>query len=167
MLVLGIDPGTRVTGYGLVRSESGAMECAEFGVIKNSASLPLVECYARIFEGIDELLKSYDVTTVAVESQFFYKNARSALKIGEARSAAVLPAALRRIPVMEYSPTRVKKAVVGIGAATKDQVQAMVTNMLKIKDTRMLPDASDALAIAITHIHALKYGQTITDAEEK
>lgn len=167
MLVLGIDPGTRVTGYGLVRSESGAMECAEFGVIKNSASLPLVECYARIFEGIDELLKSYDVTTVAVESQFFYKNARSALKIGEARSAAVLPAALRRIPVMEYSPTRVKKAVVGIGAATKDQVQAMVTNMLKIKDTRMLPDASDALAIAITHIHALKYGQTIIDAEEK
>ena len=167
MLVLGIDPGTRVTGYGLVRSEMGAMECAEFGVIKNSASLPLVECYARIFEGIDELLKSYDVTTVAVESLFFYKNARSALKIGEARSAAVLPAALRRIPVMEYSPTRVKKAVVGIGAATKDQVQAMVTNMLKIKDTRMLPDASDALAIAITHIHALKYGQTITDAEEK
>jgi len=167
MLVLGIDPGTRVTGYGLVRSESGVMECAEFGVIKNSASLPLVECYARIFEGIDELLKSYDVTTVAVESQFFYKNARSALKIGEARSAAVLPAALRRIPVMEYSPTRVKKAVVGIGAATKDQVQAMVTNMLKIKDTRMLPDASDALAIAITHIHALKYGQTINDAEEK
>ena len=130
MLVLGIDPGTRVTGYGLVRSESGVMECAEFGVIKNSASLPLVECYARIFEGIDELLKSYDVTT-------------------------------------EYSPPRVKKAVVGIGAATKDQVQAMVTNMLKIKDTRMLPDASDALAIAITHIHALKYGQTITDAEEK
>ena len=115
MLVLGIDPGTRVTGYGLVRSEMGAMECAEFGVIKNSANLPLVECYARIFEGIDELLKSYDVTTVAVESQFFYKNARSALKIGEARSAAVLPAALRRIPVMEYSPTRVKKAVVGIG----------------------------------------------------
>ena len=167
MLVLGIDPGTRVTGYGLVRSEMGAMECAEFGVIKNSANLPLVECYARIFEGIDELLKSYDVTTVAVESQFFYKNARSALKIGEARSAAVLPAALRRIPVMEYSPTRVKKAVVGIGAATKDQVQAMVTNMLRIKDTRMLPDASDALAIAITHIHALKYGQTITDAEEK
>ncbi len=167
MLVLGIDPGTRVTGYGLVRSESGVIECAEFGVIKNSASLPLVECYARIFEGIDELLKSYDVTTVAVESQFFYKNARSALKIGEARSAAVLPAALRRIPVMEYSPTRVKKAVVGIGAATKDQVQAMVTNMLKIKDTRMLPDASDALAIAITHIHALKYGQTINDAEEK
>ena len=167
MLILGIDPGTRVTGYGLVRSESGVMECAEFGVIKNSASLPLVECYARIFEGIDELLKSYDVTTVAVESQFFYKNARSALKIGEARSAAVLPAALRRIPVMEYSPTRVKKAVVGIGAATKDQVQAMVTNMLKIKDTRMLPDASDALAIAITHIHALKYGQTINDAEEK
>ena len=78
MLILGIDPGTRVTGYGLVRSESGIMECAEFGVIKNSASLPLVECYARIFEGIDELLKSYDVTTVAVESQFFYKNARSA-----------------------------------------------------------------------------------------
>lgn len=157
MLVLGIDPGTRVTGYGLVRSEGNVLECAEFGVIKNSAALPLIECYARIFEGIDEIVKSYDVSTVAVESQFFYKNARSALKIGEARSAAVLPAALRRIPVMEYSPTRVKKAVVGIGAATKEQVQGMVKNMLKIKNEKMLPDASDALAIAITHIHALKY----------
>lgn len=157
MLVLGIDPGTRVTGYGLVRSEGNVLECAEFGVIKNSAALPLIECYARIFEGIDEIVKSYDVSTVAVESQFFYKNARSALKIGEARSAAVLPAALRRIPVMEYSPTRVKKAVVGIGAATKEQVQGMVKNMLKIKNEKMLPDASDALAIAITHIHALNY----------
>ncbi|MBO7542813.1 crossover junction endodeoxyribonuclease RuvC [bacterium] len=157
MLVLGIDPGTRITGYGLIRSEGSALECAEFGVIKNSQSLPLIECYARIFEGIDEILKGYDVSTVAVESQFFYKNARSALKIGEARSAAVLPAALRRIPVMEYSPTRVKKAVVGIGAATKDQVQGMIKNMLKIKNERMLPDASDALAIALTHIHALKY----------
>lgn len=157
MLVLGIDPGTRVTGYGLVRSEGNVLECAEFGVIKNSAALPLIECYARIFEGIDEIVKSYDVSTVAVESQFFYKNARSALKIGEARSAAVLPAALRRIPVLEYSPTRVKKAVVGIGAATKEQVQGMVKNMLKIKNEKMLPDASDALAIAITHIHALNY----------
>ena len=157
MLVLGIDPGTRVTGYGLIRFENNVMECAEFGVIKNSASLPL------IFEGIDEILKSYDVATVAVESQFFYKNARSALKIGEARSAAVLPAALRRIPVLEYSPTRVKKAVVGIGAATKDQVQSMIKNMLKIKNERMLPDASDALAIAMTHIHALKYPQPLDD----
>lgn len=163
MLVLGIDPGTRVTGYGLVRSEGNVLECAEFGVIKNSASLPLIECYARIFEGIDEILKSYDVATVAVESQFFYKNAHSALKIGEARSAAVLPAALRRIPVLEYSPTRVKKAVVGIGAATKDQVQSMIKNMLKIKNERMLPDASDALAIAMTHIHALKYPQPLDD----
>ena len=163
MLVLGIDPGTRVTGYGLIRFENNVMECAEFGVIKNSAALPLIECYARIFEGIDEIVKSYDVATVAVESQFFYKNARSALKIGEARSAAVLPAALRRIPVLEYSPTRVKKAVVGIGAATKDQVQSMIKNMLKIKNERMLPDASDALAIAMTHIHALKYPQPLDD----
>ena len=160
MLILGIDPGTRVTGYGLIRYENNNMECAEFGVIKNSASLSPTEGYARIFEGIDEILKSYDITAVAVESQFFYKNARTALKIGEARCAAIMPAALRRIPIREFAPTRVKKAVVGIGAATKEQVQAMILNMLKIKDRRMLPDASDALAIAITYVHALKYPQT-------
>lgn len=167
MLVLGIDPGTRITGYGLVRSEGSSLECAEFGVVKNAASLSSQECYARIFEGIEEILKSYAVDTVAVESQFFSKNAHTALKIGEARCAAIMPAALRRIEIREYAPMRVKKAVVGIGSATKEQVQAMVLNMLQIRDRNMLPDASDALAIAVTHVHALKYDNALNLAGDK
>lgn len=167
MLVLGVDPGTRVTGYGLVRYEGNKLECVEFGVVKNSATLSSEECYARIYEGIDELMKSYAVDCVAVESQFFAKNAHTALKIGEARCAAIMPAALRRIPIREYAPMRVKKAVVGIGSATKEQVQTMVVRMLQIKDTKMFKDASDALAIAITHVHAKEYSDLLTPAGNK
>lgn len=153
MIVLGIDPGTRITGYGLVRDDHNVLTCIEYGAIKNPASLDAWKCHLKITDGIEKIIREYQIDCVAVESQFFFKNARTALRIGEARSVALLPVTRAGIPIAEYTPKRVKKAVVGTGTAQKEQVQHMVRTLLNIKDTITPEDAADALAIAICHIH--------------
>ena len=92
MLIMGIDPGTRTTGYGIVRSEGDSLVCVEYGAVQNAAKLTVYECHARIYEGILKLMREYSITAVATEAQFFSKNVRTALRIGEARSVALLPA---------------------------------------------------------------------------
>jgi len=153
MLVIGIDPGTRSTGYGIIRVDGPRITCVEYGAIQNAARLSVWECHVRIYDGIAKLTQEYAVNAAAVESQFFFKNVLAVLRIGEARSAAMLPLTRAGVPIVEYAPRRVKQAVVGRGSATKPQVAAMVMTLLNLRAPIEPEDASDALAIALCHAH--------------
>lgn len=154
MMIMGIDPGTRSTGYGIVRYERGELSCVEYGAIRNAATSSVWECHVRIYEGIAHLVREYRLDAGAVESQFFFKNVQAALRIGEARSVAILPLSQAGVPVYEYAPSRVKQAVVGRGSARKEQVQFMIRTMLNLRQAVEPDDAADALALAICHVHA-------------
>ena len=122
-IVLGIDPGTAVTGYGVVsHRDDGAVFLLECGVIRTSAGEPLPDRIREIFLGIREVIERFQPSSVVVEDVFQGKNIRSALTLGHARGAILLAAALQELPIAEYSPREIKKAVVGTGSATKDQV---------------------------------------------
>jgi crossover junction endodeoxyribonuclease RuvC len=155
MLVLGIDPGSTATGYGLVRGEGTRLAAVDFGVIATRAALPFPQRLRRIFEGLRTLMTGHRPDAAAVESLFFARNVQSVLKLGQARGAALLAAALEGVPVFEYAPRQVKGAVSGFGGAEKGQVQAMVKAMLGLADPPRPTDAADALALAICHHHAL------------
>jgi crossover junction endodeoxyribonuclease RuvC len=153
MLILGVDPGTRVTGYGLIRSNGKECETIDFGCIRPPVKLIAHERYLAIFEAIEHLLDKYTPEAVAVETQFFHKNAQSAMKLGMARCAVILAALKRGIKVYEYAPRKAKLAVVGHGGASKFQVQKMIQVILKLKEIPEPEDAADALALAICHAH--------------
>jgi crossover junction endodeoxyribonuclease RuvC len=151
MRILGIDPGSRFTGYGIIDVQGDQASVVEQGVIRAGGG----EFNARlgvIFEGLKQLIEEHAPTEVAVETVFFRHNAASALKLGMARGAAVCAAISMGLPVAEYSPRSVKQAIVGRGAADKVQVQHMVTVLLRLAETPA-EDAADALAVALCHQH--------------
>ncbi len=153
MKVLGIDPGTLITGYGIVESADGGrlVRVCE-GEIVTAQGSPLSERLLVISKRLAEIVDKYRPDTVSVESLFYAKNVKSAILLGHARGVAFLSAAAFGIPVAEYSPAKIKQAVVGYGGATKGQVQKMVKFLLKTGEDPK-PDAADALAAAICHIH--------------
>lgn len=152
MTILGIDPGTAVTGYGVVsRAADGALALVECGVIRTSARAPLPERLTQIFEGISELMDRHAPAAVAVEGVFFGKNVRTAVVLGHARGAILVAASLRGVHVAEYPPAEVKSAVVGTGRATKEQVGYMVKRLLRLRDQPRPDDAADGVAVAICH----------------
>ena len=153
MIILGIDPGTRVTGYGILRTP---MEPIDFGCIRPPLNALLETRYKIIFEGIEALIEKHKVEAVAVESQFVMKNVQSALKLGMAKGMAFLAAARAKIPVYEYTPKKAKLAVVGTGQASKLQVQRMIQTLLKLPNLPEPEDAADALALAICCSHNLR-----------
>lgn len=155
-VILGIDPGTIVTGYGVIRETDRYWEPLDFGCIRPPLKLKPQEKYLAIFEGIDHLLEKYQPEAVSVETQFVYKNVQSALKLGMARGAVMIAAARRGIEVFEYAPTKAKLAVVGNGGASKFQVQKMVQMQLKLSQMPEPADAADALALALCHAHTRK-----------
>jgi crossover junction endodeoxyribonuclease RuvC len=157
MKVLGVDPGTLVCGYGLVEADGDRLRALEYGVVRSSAD-DLPERLKAIYEGLCTVIERFEPDVVAVEGAFFGKNVRSALKIGEGRGVALLAAAVNGRPVAEYAPAMVKKAVVGSGRAHKSQVQQMVRVLLELPELPTPEDASDALAIAICHLHRLPAG---------
>jgi len=154
-IVLGIDPGSRCTGYGLVRERSGALELVSTGTIRTIARDDLSRRLADIFQGICALILEYAPAEAAVEEVFNAKNSNSALKLGQARGAAIVACAHNRTPVFSYEPTLIKKSLVGAGRAGKDQVAFMVARMLGCRSgsPAWSRDASDALAVAITHLN--------------
>lgn len=154
--ILGIDPGTRITGYGLIRVAPPFLEPLDFGCIRPPPKLPLAERYLILFEALEALLDRFQPEAVAVESQFVLKNAQSAIKLGMAKGMVILAAAKRKIPVHEYPPKKAKKAVVGNGAASKFQVQRMIANLLRLPNLPEPEDAADALALAICHANNLR-----------
>jgi crossover junction endodeoxyribonuclease RuvC len=155
VLILGIDPGTAVTGYGVVaRKGGGAVSLVECGVIRTSAGEPLARRIREIYLEVDALLDRHRPHAMAVEDVFQGKNVRSALTLGHARGAILLAAALREVPIAEYTPSEIKKAVVGTGQATKDQVGFMVKQQLRLRAAPSPADAADGVAAALCHCMA-------------
>jgi crossover junction endodeoxyribonuclease RuvC len=152
VVVLGIDPGTAVTGYGVVvRRNGGGVSLQECGIIKTSASRPLLDRIREIYDATAGLIERHRPHVVSVEEVFQGKNPQSALKLGHARGAILLAAAHAEVDVAEYAPREIKKAVVGNGNATKDQVAYMVQRQLHLKDAPAPADAADGVAAALCH----------------
>ncbi|MBI2408405.1 MAG: crossover junction endodeoxyribonuclease RuvC [Gemmatimonadetes bacterium] len=150
MIVLGIDPGTAVTGYGVVRARgaSGAV-LLECGVIRTRASEPLAARLADIYEGVRELIARHQPQTIAVEDVFYARNVRTTVVLGHARGVVLLAGQQAGLRIEEYPPADIKKTVTGSGAATKEQVQYMVTKLLRLKSVPEPADAADGVAAAL------------------
>ena len=156
MLVLGIDPGTAITGYALVRDDEGELDLLECGTITTASGEPMAERLARIHEHLARLIGKLHPAVVAVEQVFFSRNVRTALSVGQARGVILLAAAQSGLPVYEYTPLQVKQAMVGYGGADKVQVQEMVRLVLQLDEAPQPDDAADAVAVAVCHIHSAR-----------
>jgi crossover junction endodeoxyribonuclease RuvC len=151
--ILGIDTSLRSTGVGVVAAAGSRMSAVEYGAIRIPARAPLSECLKRLNRGIVEIIERTRPEAVAIEGVFFSKNANTAVILGEARGVVIAACAFQGLPIYEYAPRRVKQAVVGFGAAEKEQVRKMVMSLLGLKEDPQ-EDAGDALALAICHIHS-------------
>lgn len=158
MRVLGIDPGSRITGYGLVEQQGSSLVHIDNGAIFTDKATDFPGRLKLIFEGISRVIAEYQPEAVAVEDIFFSTNVSSALKLGQARGAAIAAAVHAGLPVFEYTALQVKKAVVGEGKAAKEQVQKMVKALLGLPEPAQA-DASDAVAVAICHINSYRLRQ--------
>ncbi len=157
MAVIGIDPGTALTGYGIIEElPDQSLQVIDFGVIRtDSTDKPEIRL-REIFSQLNEILSLYKPETGAVEKLFFQRNTRTAMSVGQARGVAILSLAEAGLSVSEYSPVEIKQAVVGYGKASKNQVQQMVKMLLNLQEIPKPDDAADALAVAICHIHSRK-----------
>jgi crossover junction endodeoxyribonuclease RuvC len=149
LIILGIDPGSRITGYGIIRLEGNQTYYIESGCLKITAENVAMRLQ-QIADGMKEVILRYQPAEVAIEQIFMHQNPNSALKLGQARGAAL---AVLAMPVAEYTARQVKQAIVGYGAAKKEQIQHMVTRLLSIKHV-LQADAADALAVALCHAHS-------------
>jgi len=150
-LILGIDPGSRITGYGVVRDTGRGCEYVASGCIRTGSG-ELSERLRAVFSGVSEVIRTYGPVTMGIEQVFMARNADSALKLGQARGAAIVAGAEAGLQIAEYTATQVKQAIAGTGGADKQQVQMMVMHLLKLLEKPQI-DASDALAIALCHAH--------------
>jgi crossover junction endodeoxyribonuclease RuvC len=150
--VLGIDTSLRSTGFGVVEADGNRLRAIENGHLAMAARLRHSECLAGIGSGLDAIIARTQPDAIAIEGAFFFKNARTAMILGEARGAAICVCARHALPIFEYAPRRVKQAVVGFGGAGKEQVRKMVMTLLALRDEPQ-EDAGDALAVAICHLH--------------
>ncbi len=155
MRTLGIDPGSRVTGYGVVEQAGSRIVRVDHGEIRIKNSESFTRCLSRIYDELTEVIDRTKPDAVALEDIFYGKNVKSLIKQGHVRGVALLAASRSGVPVHEYTPLEVKKAVVGYGQAEKHQVQMMIRAMLELPET-LPPDASDALAVAICHTNTKK-----------
>jgi len=162
LVILGVDPGSAVTGYGLIRSDERENVLLECGVIRTDSKRPLPEKLKEIFEGLSGIISDKNPDQLAIEETFYSKNAKAALVMGQARGVAILAAACAKLPVSEYSPKEVKSSVVGQGSASKLQVQYMVKNLLGLKELPQPIDAADALAIALCHAQKMRLKTILT-----
>lgn len=155
MLVLGVDPGSIATGYGLVEKDGGRMRCLDAGTITVARQITFHERIHHIFHSMVEIMTRYRPQELAIEDVFFAKNVKSALKIGHARGAVMIGAVECGVKIYEYTPLEIKKSLVGYGRATKEQVRAMVQAILTLTSPLTL-DTSDALAAAICHLNWMR-----------
>lgn len=151
-MVLGVDPGAGTTGYGVVaQSGGGAVSLIECGVIRTDAADPLARRLRVIYEGVAEVLARHAADVLAVEGLFYGRNVRSTVVLGHARGAVLLAASMHDVAVAEYSPAEVKSAIAGTGRATKEQIQYMIQQMLRLREPPRPTDAADAVAVALCH----------------
>ena len=152
MLVLGVDPGSHVTGYGLVNQEGHRLNHIASGRVRLSSKAPFFERIHRVFQSMLEIMDHYGPEQMAIEDVFFSKNVKSSLKLGHARGAVLVAAVQKGLRIFEYTPLEIKKSIVGYGRADKEQVRSMVRILLNLKGIPDL-DTSDALAAAICHLN--------------
>ncbi len=154
MLVLGIDPGTAITGFGLVKELATGLEAVGYGSIRTSSRMAPGQRLQKIYRELEKVLRVYRPDVVAVEELFFNKNVKTALAVGEARGVVLLAAANFGVRVLEYTPPEVKLAVAGYGRSDKDQVGSMVKMLLSLDENPKPDDVADALAVAICCLHS-------------
>jgi crossover junction endodeoxyribonuclease RuvC len=158
MLVIGIDPGTATTGYGLVREEqNGALIMVDFGVIQTPAKVPMPQRLRQLYKELKDIALLHRPDSGAVEKLFFQKNVRTAISVGQGRGVAILALAEAEIEIAEYTPNEIKQSIAGFGGADKAQVQYMVKALLNLDEIPQPDDAADALAVAICHIHSARF----------
>ena len=157
MRVLGIDPGTASTGYGVVEGDGDSLSLTTYGVITTPANQPLAQRLQHIYRELRSLISEWDPDSAGVEELFFSKNARTALSVGHARGVTLLALAEAGLPIQEYKPAEVKQAVAGYGNAPKQQIQGMVQLLLSLDEIPRPDDAADALAVAICHFHSARW----------
>ncbi len=157
-IILGIDPGTTVMGYGLIQQKGNQIELLALGVVKLSKLSNHALKLQKIFNRTLSLIEEYHPDEMAIEAQFFGKNVQSMLKLGRAQGVAIAAALSRDIPYVEYEPKKIKKAVTGNGSASKEQVAAMLKSIIGLKEIPDLLDATDALAVAVCHYYQRKPG---------
>ncbi len=149
MIILGIDPGTATTGFGVINKTKGKVEAVDCGVISTPKNLPMSNRLLMLFDDLEEIIKNHQPDIIAVEQLFFARNVTTAISVGQARGVVLLAAQKADLALKEFTPLQVKQSVTGYGQATKKQVQQMVQKILKLKHLPKPDDAADALAIAI------------------
>lgn len=157
LIVLGVDPGSRITGYGVISEISGALLLVDAGIIRTEISASLDHRLGWIFSQLREIIALHRPEESAVENVFQARNAASALKLGQARGAAIVACAQAGVPVFSYEPTMIKKSLVGVGRADKSQVAFMVARLLGVSRPDWTPDCSDALAVAVCHVNQRRF----------
>lgn len=161
--IIGVDPGTIVTGWGAIEARGSSITHLGHGTIVTTHAASQAERLRLIYRGLEDVIRSFNPEGLSLERVFFARNAQSALKLGQARGVALLAAAQSSLAVHEYAASEIKLAVVGYGYASKAQVQVMVTSLLSIRE-KMATDASDALAAAICHVHCQSFKAVVARA---
>jgi crossover junction endodeoxyribonuclease RuvC len=159
-IILGLDPGTNITGYGIIRVSGNKVNLIQFGVIQLGKTGEHAIKLKKIFDKVLELIEAFNPDEIALEAPFFGKNVQSMLKLGRAQGVAMSAALSREIPIVEYAPKKVKQSVTGNGNASKEQVAKMLMQVFKIKEVPKLLDATDALAVALCHHFQKGKGKT-------
>jgi crossover junction endodeoxyribonuclease RuvC len=166
MLVLGIDPGTATTGYGLVRElSSGDLEAVAYGVITTPPHTPMPDRLRQIYREITALIAQYQPAAAAVETMYFGKNVTTAITVAQARGVILLALAEAGLPIREYKPSEIKQAIAGYGNADKVQMQEMIRQLLDLDDIPRPDDAADGLGVAITDLNASRFERMSGDAD--
>ncbi len=164
MLVLGIDPGTATTGFGLVREHAdGALEAVHYGVITTPARTPMAERLQQIYREMTTLIATYHPDSAAVETLFFGKNVTTAITVAQGRGVILLALAEAGLPIREYKPSEIKQAIAGYGNADKRQVQEMIRQLLELDELPRPDDAADGLGVAITDLNASRFERLSSD----
>ena len=161
MRVIGIDPGTAIVGFGIIDYIEKKYKVVHYGCIYTSKDLPMEKRISAIYDELDNILKKYSPTHMAVEDLFYFKNAKTIISVGQARGVILLCGEKNNIPQVSFTPLQIKMGITGYGRAEKKQVQQMVQRILKLSEIPQPDDAADALAIAITHINSLNSGYII------
>jgi crossover junction endodeoxyribonuclease RuvC len=157
MIILGVDPGTAITGYGVLKSDGDDLALVAYGAITTPADWQMPRRLRRLYDELTALIAQHQPTDAVVEKLFFSKNVRTALSVGQARGVALLAAAQANLAIHEYTPLQIKQAVVGYGRAEKAQIQQMVKLLLQLDFVPQPDDAADALAVAICHAHSARF----------
>lgn len=157
MVILGIDPGTASVGYGLLKSRKTELSLIAYGCLRTPKNIAASKRLRIIYQELTELIKKYQPNYLAMETLFFFKNLKTAVRVSQAQGVMMLAAANLNLPVLELTPLQVKQAVTGYGKAQKQQIQKMVAAILKLKEIPKPDDAADALAVAICAAHSQKY----------